>query len=54
MRVGGPNGETRAVAAGNAVLWPAGIDHTVWTEGDKLQAIVIDGPAERAKISVQS
>src|SRR5215204_2683528 len=27
VRIGGPNGETRAVTAGDAVLWPAGIDH---------------------------
>jgi quercetin dioxygenase-like cupin family protein len=47
VRVGGPNGETRPVTAGDAVLWAAGVDHTVWTEDDELQAIVIDGPAER-------
>src|SRR6266699_6960033 len=50
VRVGGPHGETRPVAAGDAVLWPPGIDHTVWTEDDELQAIVIDGPAERADL----
>jgi len=50
VRVGGPHGEARPVAAGDAVLWPPGIDHTVWTEDDELQAIVIDGPAERADL----
>jgi quercetin dioxygenase-like cupin family protein len=47
VRVGGPDGETRLVAAGDAVLWPAGVDHAVWTDDDALQAIVIEGPAER-------
>jgi quercetin dioxygenase-like cupin family protein len=47
VRIGGPNGESRTISAGDAVLWPAGVDHTVWTEDDELQAIVIDGPAER-------
>ncbi len=47
VRIGGPDGESRTISAGEAVLWPAGVDHTVWTEDDELQAIVIDGPAER-------
>jgi quercetin dioxygenase-like cupin family protein len=47
VRVGGPTGETRSVSAGDAILWPAGLDHTVWTEDEPLSAIVIDGPAER-------
>jgi quercetin dioxygenase-like cupin family protein len=47
VRVGGPDGETRAVTAGDAVLWPAGIDHMVWTEEESLAAIVVDGPPER-------
>jgi quercetin dioxygenase-like cupin family protein len=47
VRIGGPNGESRTISADDAVLWPAGVDHTVWTEDDELQAIVIDGPAER-------
>ena len=54
VRVGGPDGETRPVTAGDAVLWPAGIDHTVWTEDDELRAIVIDGPAEQTKLASQS
>jgi quercetin dioxygenase-like cupin family protein len=47
VRIGGPNGETRQVSAGDGVLWPAGVDHTVWTEDEEMQAISIDGPAER-------
>ena len=47
VRIGGPAGETREVTAGDAVLWPAGQDHMVWTEDEPLSAIVIDGPAER-------
>jgi quercetin dioxygenase-like cupin family protein len=48
VRVGGPDGETRAVTAGDAVLWPAGRDHMAWTEGEEMHAIIIEGPAERA------
>jgi quercetin dioxygenase-like cupin family protein len=47
VRLGGPSGETREVSAGDAVLWPAGMEHTVWTEDEPLEAIVIDGPGER-------
>jgi quercetin dioxygenase-like cupin family protein len=47
VRIGGPDGETRAVSAGDAILWPAALDHTLWTEDETLTAIVIDGPAER-------
>ncbi len=47
VRIGGPAGETQPVTAGDAVLWPAGLDHTVWTEDEPLEAIVIDGPPER-------
>jgi quercetin dioxygenase-like cupin family protein len=49
MRVGGPDGETRAVGPGDAVLWPAFEDHTMWTEDDALETIVVDGPAERGQ-----
>jgi quercetin dioxygenase-like cupin family protein len=49
VRIGGPSGETREVTAGDAVLWPAGLDHMVWTENESLSAIVIDGPAERVE-----
>ena len=47
VRIGGPEGETQAVSAGDAVLWPAGIDHMVWTVDEPLEAIVIEGPTER-------
>jgi quercetin dioxygenase-like cupin family protein len=42
IRIGGPMGETREIEAGDAVLWPAQIDHTVWTEEGTLTAIVIN------------
>ncbi len=32
------------------VLWPAKLDHMVWTEDEPLAAIVIDGPAEREEV----
>jgi mannose-6-phosphate isomerase-like protein (cupin superfamily) len=47
VRIGGPSGETREVSAGDAVLWPAAMEHTLWTEHEPLEAIVIDGPGER-------
>jgi quercetin dioxygenase-like cupin family protein len=47
VRIGGPDGETREVTAGDAVLWPAGIDHAVWTADEPLVAVVIHGPPER-------
>ncbi len=47
VRIGGPNGETRAVSAGDGVLWPAHLDHTAWTDGETMQAIVIEAPPER-------
>lgn len=47
VRIGGLDGETREVRAGDAVLWPAGLDHKVWTEDEPLEALVIDGPPER-------
>ncbi len=42
LRLGGAEGETRALAAGDAVIWPAGVDHMVWTDGEPLSAIVIN------------
>ncbi len=45
VRIGGSNGETQKVTIGDAVLWPAHIDHMVWTEDEMLSAIVIEGPA---------
>jgi len=47
VRMGGPTGETQPVSAGDAVLWPAKLDHMVWTDEEPLAAIVIEGPAER-------
>jgi quercetin dioxygenase-like cupin family protein len=36
-------GEEQArVAAGEAVLWPAGIDHAAWTEHGEMRAFVIE------------
>jgi quercetin dioxygenase-like cupin family protein len=51
VRVGGPSGETRGVTSGDAVLWPAHLEHTVWTEEEPLEAILIDGPVEREEAS---
>jgi quercetin dioxygenase-like cupin family protein len=42
VRLGGPDGETRAVTGGDAVMWPAELDHTAWTDGEPLSAIVIN------------
>ncbi len=44
VRLGGPNGETQPIRAGDAILWPAGLAHTVWTEDKPLQAIVVNAP----------
>lgn len=46
VRIGGPAGETRPIQANEAVLWPAFIDHTVWTDDEPLCAIVINVPGE--------
>ena len=46
VRIGGPGGESRSVSAGDAALWPAGLDHMVWAEDEALDAIIIEGPAE--------
>lgn len=45
-RIGGPTGETRMIEAGDAVLWPAHVDHTVWTDNEQLYAIVMNLPSE--------
>lgn len=37
----------RSVVADDAVLWPANLDHKVWTEDESLDAITVDGPPER-------
>ena len=47
VRIGGSTGETRAVQAGDAVLWPAHTEHTVWTDDAELHAIVVNTPQER-------
>jgi quercetin dioxygenase-like cupin family protein len=49
VRIGGPGGESRSVSAGDATLWPAGLDHMVWAEDEALDAIIIEGPAERGE-----
>lgn len=41
LRIGGPSGETRAIQSGDAVLWPEGQDHMVWTDDEPLEAIVV-------------
>jgi quercetin dioxygenase-like cupin family protein len=48
VRIGGPAGETCAVQAGDALLWPAHIDHTVWTDKAELHAIVISASWDEA------
>jgi quercetin dioxygenase-like cupin family protein len=30
------------VGAGEAVLWPAGVSHSAWTDGTKMRAIVVE------------
>lgn len=47
VRLGGPDGETRAISAGDAVLWPPHIDHTVWTQQEALDALIIEISPER-------
>jgi quercetin dioxygenase-like cupin family protein len=46
VRIGGPEGETRVVQAGDAVLWPAFVDHTAWTDAEPMHAIAIEAPPE--------
>lgn len=42
--------ETARVAAGEAVLWPAGWDHAAWTELSEMRAIMVElaGPDDAA------
>jgi quercetin dioxygenase-like cupin family protein len=40
VRIGGSEGETRPLTAGDAVLWPAHLDHMVWIEDEPLEAIL--------------
>jgi quercetin dioxygenase-like cupin family protein len=42
VRIGGPDGEAQRVTAGDAVIWPAKVDHMVWTDDEQLSAIVIN------------
>jgi quercetin dioxygenase-like cupin family protein len=34
--------EERRVAAGEAILWPAGVTHAAWTETTEMRAIVVE------------
>ncbi|GCE06916.1 cupin domain-containing protein [Dictyobacter aurantiacus] len=43
VRIGGPQGETQPVRAGDAILWPPHVDHHAWTDDSELHAIVIEG-----------
>lgn len=44
VRIGGTEGETKALTAGDAVMWPANELHKAWTEGQALQAVVVHLP----------
>ena len=46
VRLGGPQGETAEVSAGDAVLWPADVMHKAWTTEEPLQAVVVHYAAE--------
>jgi quercetin dioxygenase-like cupin family protein len=35
-------GEVARVAAGDAVLWPAGVSHGAWTDGTKMRVVIIE------------
>lgn len=48
VRIGGHRGETCAVQAGDAMLWPAHTEHTVWTDEAELHAIVINAAWDEA------
>jgi uncharacterized RmlC-like cupin family protein len=41
MRVGGSEAEEFKVNSGDAVLWPAGVPHAAWTDGEPMAGIVI-------------
>lgn len=51
VRIGGPQGETQHINAGDAVLWPANVDHMVWTDEGSLQAIAIHTPEEGSYVN---
>jgi quercetin dioxygenase-like cupin family protein len=42
VRVGGPGAQEIAVAAGDAVLWPAHVLHVLWTTDQPMRAIAIE------------
>ncbi len=42
VRIGGREAETVPVSAGDAVLWPANVTHKAWTQGEPMQALIID------------
>ena len=42
VRVGGPAAAAERVHAGYAVLWPAGVLHVAWTDGEPMQALTIE------------
>lgn len=42
VRIGGAEGEVRQLEAGEAVVWPAHQNHTVWTDEEPLEAVVIN------------
>jgi quercetin dioxygenase-like cupin family protein len=42
VRVGGPTAPSEPVHAGYAALWPAGVPHVAWTEGQPMQAITVE------------
>jgi quercetin dioxygenase-like cupin family protein len=42
LRLGGSDGETRVLQAGDAVIWPAFIEHAVWTDTEPMQALAIE------------
>jgi quercetin dioxygenase-like cupin family protein len=35
-------GEVGRVAAGDAVLWPAGVSHGAWTDGTSMRAVIVE------------
>ena len=45
VRVGGPDAVSQAISSGDAILWPANVLHTAWTEDDSLHAISIEYPS---------
>ncbi len=48
VRIGGPQGATLDVSAGDAVLWPPNTPHKAWSADEALQAIAFHYSAEPA------